>query len=128
MNDVMNNWNAQLAGMLLIAAAATAAFWVAEGFTRAWPVAVLLLAFVALIHFGRGRSNALEVMGGVGDERVRLLYTRAVAFAGTVMSLVLPGWWLVTVVQGDPNETLNILCAVFGACFVGAAIVLARRG
>ena len=26
------------------------------------------------------------------------------------MSFLLPGWWLVTVAQGDPNETLD--CAV----------------
>jgi hypothetical protein len=32
-------------------------------------------------------------MSGIGDERGKLLYTRAVAFSGTVMSLVLPIWW-----------------------------------
>ena len=46
-------------------------------------------------HFGRRRSDTLDVMSGIGDERAKLLYTRAVAFAGTVMSFVLPVWWLV---------------------------------
>ena len=30
--------------------------------------------------------------------------------------------------QGDPNEVLNWLCAIFGATFVVAIVVLARRG
>jgi hypothetical protein len=58
---------------------------------------------------------------------VRSLYTNAVAIAGTVMSFVLPGWWLVTVAQGDPDPQLSVLCAVFGFTFVAATIVLARR-
>ncbi len=36
------------------------------------------------------------------------------------MAFVLPGWWLVTVAQGDPNRTLTILCAVFGFTFIAA--------
>ena len=66
-------------------------------------------------------------MSGTGDERIRSLYTRAVAFAGAVMSFVLPGWWLVTVAQGDPDETLALLSALFGASFIVAVAFLARR-
>jgi hypothetical protein len=90
--------------------------------------AAIVLAFLFVVLFGRRRSDTLDVMSGIGDERGRLLYTRAVAFAGTVMSFVLPGWWLVTVAQGDPNETLSLMCAIFGASFVLAVVVLARRG
>jgi hypothetical protein len=67
-------------------------------------------------------------MSGIGDERAKLLYTRAVAFAGTVMSFVLPIWWLVTIAQGDPNEVLSICCAIMGLSFLFAVAVLARRG
>jgi len=56
------------------------------------------------------------------------LYTRAVAFSGTVMSLVLPIWWLVTIAQGDPSEVLTICCAIFGASFILAVVVPVRRG
>jgi hypothetical protein len=105
MNDTMNNWNVQLIGMLGIAA----------------------LGFIAILHFGRDRSDTLNVMSGVGDERTRSLYTRAVAFVGSVMAFVLPGWWLVTVAQGDPDRTLTILCAIFGVTFIGAVAVPARR-
>ena len=56
MNDVMNNWTAQLIGMILIGAAAVAAFWVSEGLesaavtaavcTRSAPVGRLLPALL----------------------------------------------------------------------------------
>ena len=128
MNDVMNNWTAQLIGMILIGAAAVAAFWVSEGLESAAATAVIMGGFIAAVHFGRRRFDALEVMGGVGDERIRSLYTRAIALTGTVMSFVLPGWWLVTVAQGDPNETLGLLCGIFGVAFILSGVVVARRG
>ena len=127
MNHVTNNWSIQVAGMLAITAATTTVFWIAEGFDAAFPVALVLLAFTAVVHFGRRRSNTLEVMSGTGDERIRSLYTQAVAIAGTVMSFVLPGWWLVTVAQGEPNDVLSGLCAIFGLTFIAAVAVLARR-
>jgi hypothetical protein len=89
--------------------------------------AAIVLAFLLLVLFGRQRSDTLDVMSGIGDERGRLLYTRAIAFAGSVMSFVLPGWWLVTVATGDPNEDLALLCAIFGATFILAVVVLSRR-
>jgi hypothetical protein len=128
MSDVMNKWSVQVTGMLAITVAATAVLWIAEGFDAAFPFALVLLAFTALVHFGRRRSNTLEVMSGTGDERVRSLYTQAVAFAGAVMSFLLPGWWLVTVAAGDPNDTLALLSAIFGLSFVVAVVFLARRG
>jgi hypothetical protein len=49
MSETMrNNWSVQVAGMVLI-------------------------AIVGTVHFGRRRSNVLEVMSGTGDERVRTL-------------------------------------------------------
>jgi hypothetical protein len=127
MSDLMNNWSVQVMGMLAITAATTAVFWIAQGFDAALPVGLLLLAFTAVVHFGRRRSNTLEVMSGTGDERVRSLYMQAVAIAGTVMSFLLPGWWLVTVAQGEPNDVLSALCAIFGVTFIVAVAVLARR-
>jgi len=127
MSDRMNNWSVQVMGMLAITAACVAVFWAAEGPEAALPFGAVLLAFTALVHFGRRRSNTLEVMSGTGDERVRSLYTQAVAIAGTVMSFVLPGWWLVTVAQGEANDTLAALCAIFGVTFVAAIALLARR-
>jgi hypothetical protein len=127
MNEAMNNWNVQLIGMLAIAAAVIGVFWAVEGLEGALPSAAILLGYIAVLHFGRKRSDTLSVMSGVGDERTRSLYTQAVAIAGTVMAFALPGWWLVTVAQGDPDRTLSILCAVFGVTFIASVAVLARR-
>jgi O-antigen ligase len=128
MSKLSNNWGAQVAGMLVITVATVAVFWAAEGFGAAALVALLGLALTALVHFGRRHSNTLEVMSGTGDERIRHLYTHAVAIAGTVMAFLLPGWFLVTVAQGDPDTTLSTLSAIFGVTFILAVVVLARRG
>jgi hypothetical protein len=126
-NDLANKWSVQVTGMLAITAATTTVFWIAEGYEAALGVSVVLLAFTAIVHFGRRRFNTLEVMSGTGDERIRSLYTQAVAFAGTVMSFLLPAWWLVTVAEGDPNDTLALLCAIFGVSFIVGVVFLARR-
>jgi hypothetical protein len=127
MNRVTNNWSVQVLGMLAIGVVTTAVFWLSEGFESAWPTAVIIGAAIAIVHFGRRRSNTLEVMSGTGDERVRSLYMHAVAIAGTVMSFLLPAWWLVTVAKGEANNTLALLCTIFGVTFILAVVVLARR-
>jgi hypothetical protein len=87
----------------------------------------VVLGFVLLVVVARRRSDTFDVMSGIGDERTHHLYQRSVAFAGSVMSLVLPGWWLVTVALGEPNVTLSLLCAIFALAWLGAAVVLSRR-
>jgi hypothetical protein len=119
---------AQLAGSLLIAAAVVVAFAIGDDLGSALAAGGVVAAFALLVYFGRRRSQSLEVMSGMGDERTRQLYLRATAFAGTVMAFVLPAWWLVTVAQGEPDVTLNVLCAVYGFTWIAAAIVLPRRG
>ena len=103
MKEAMNTWSAQLAGMLGITAATFGVFLYAEGIGSA-------------------------LVGGIGDQRVRALYSRSVAFVGSVMAFLLPTWWLVTVSLGEPNETLSLLCAIFAVLWVGAVLVLSRRG
>jgi hypothetical protein len=119
--------NGQLSLGLILVAAVFVAFAVGGDAGEGAIGAAVVLAFLLLVYFGRDRSDTLDVMSGIGDERGKLLYTRAVAFAGTVMSFVLPGWWLVTIAKGDPDETLSLMCAIFGASFVLAVVVLARR-
>jgi uncharacterized membrane protein len=127
MMNALRTPTAQLVAGLLLGAAVFVAFAIGGDLGSAFVSAGIVVAFVLVVHFGRRRSQALEVMGGIGDERTRHLYAGATAFAGSVMAFVLPGWWLVTVAQGDPNETLAVLCAVFAVVWVGAAIVLPRR-
>jgi hypothetical protein len=128
MSKLSNNWSVQVAGMLVITVATAAVFWAAQGFGTAVAAALLGLAFTAIVHFGRRHTNTLEVMSGTGDERIRHLYMHAVAVAGTVMAFLLPGWFLVTLAQGDPDTTLSTLSAIFGVTFILAVVVLARRG
>jgi hypothetical protein len=127
MMNALRTPTAQLVAGLLLGAGVFVAFVIGGDLGSALISAGIVVAFVLFVHFGRRRSQALEVMGGIGDERTRHLYTGATAFAGSVMAFVLPGWWLVTVAQGDPNETLSALCAIFAVVWVGAAIVLPRR-
>jgi hypothetical protein len=127
MKTFLHSANGQLALGLILVAAVFVAFAVGGDAGEGAVGAAIVLAFLLLVYFGRRRSDTLDVMSGIGDERGKLLYTRAVAFAGTVMSFVLPGWWLVTIAKGDPDETLSLMCAIFGASFILAVVVLARR-
>ena len=128
MNQHVPAARVQLAGMVLIALATAAAFWIGEGASSGLAAGAFMLAVVLAIHVSRKRSATVEALGGIGDERVTSLSTRASAFAATVLATVIPAWWLVTVARGEPNETLSLLGAVFAVAFVGAAAVLQRRG
>jgi TctA family transporter len=116
----------QLVGMLLIAAAGTAAFWIADGLASAWPSALILFGFVALVHLGRTRSDAVAAISGVGDERTQLLNQRAAAATAYVLSLVLPAWFFVSLATGEANTTVAVLCAVAGATYLLSAVAYAR--
>ena len=127
MTRLSHDVRAQAVGLALITLATGAAFWVGEGLEGALPPFLILLAFSVFVLVGRTRSDTVRAISGVGDERTRSLYQRSVAFAGTVMSFAIPAWWLVTVAQGKPNDTLAILATVFGVSFILGAIVLSRR-
>jgi hypothetical protein len=114
--------------MLVIVVATVAVSWIAKGPVMAVSAAGWLLAFVLLIHFGRRRSDVIDVISGIGDERSRLLYTRAVAFAGHVICLVVVVWWLWTEISGTTNETLSVIGVIAGLSFLAGAIYYSRRG
>jgi len=119
---------AQLVGGLLIAAAVVVAFRIGDDPATALVGGAIVAAFAVAVYVGRRHSDSMRVMSGIGDERTRHLYLRATAFTGSLMAFVLPAWWLVTVAQGDPDRTLNILCAIYGFTWIAATVVLARRG
>jgi hypothetical protein len=118
----------QLAGMLLIAAAGTAAYWIGQGTSGGLQAGALLFGLALLIHIGRRRGGTLETMSGVGDERTRVLAQRATAFTGNAMALVLAGWGLVAAAIGEFNTTIGILSLIFAVIWVGASAVYSRRG
>ena len=124
----MNTSTGLLLSGALIASALVVAYLVGgQSVAEALAGGALVFGFMVLVVIGRRRSDAFDVMSGVGDERTRHLYLRSVAFAGTVMSIVLPAWWLVTVAIGEPNTTLSLLCTIFALSWIGAVIVLSRR-
>jgi hypothetical protein len=118
----------QIIGGLALAAIVFAAYAVGQGVEDAIVPALLVGAFVTFVVLGRARSDSLDTMSGIGDERTQENYTRAVAVAGTVLAWVIPGWWLVTVAQGDPNNTLALLGMIFAVTWAGSAVYYSRRG
>jgi hypothetical protein len=127
MKTFVYSTSGQLSLGLVLVAAVFVAFVIGGDVGGGAVSAAIVLAFILVVLLGRRRSDTLDVMSGIGDERSKLLYTRAVAFAGTVMSFVLPAWWLVTIAQGNPDNTLSLMCAIFGASFILGVVVLARR-
>ena len=124
----MNTATGLLLSGVLIAAAVVAAYLVGgQSVGEALIGGGLVLGFMVLVVVARRRSDAFDVMSGVGDERTRHLYVRSVAFAGTVMSIVLPAWWLVTVATGEPDSTLSLLCAIFAVSWIAGVVVITRR-
>lgn len=128
MSALKTSTTGQYLAMLALAAAGGAAFAIGVGPVAGLVVFAYLAAFASLLHFGRRRSQALEVAGGLGDERTQALNLRTSAAVANVMAVVLPAWWLVTVAAGDVDDTLTAVCALFGATYLAAAAVTARRG
>src|SRR5919204_3395311 len=64
----------------------------------------LFVAFAAIFYFGSGN----ETIGGLAaprrDERWAMINQRALAFAGTVLVLILIGGWLVELANGKDGS------------------------
>ena len=61
----------QLSAGLVLVAAVFAAFAAGGDAGYGLVTAALVLAFLLLVYFGRRRSDTLDVMSGIGDERGR---------------------------------------------------------
>ena len=68
------------------------------------------------------------MISGVGDERTRDLLSALGSVTCGVMSLVIVGWFLGTVIDGDPNQTLSLLGFIFGVTLLVSAAYFERRG
>jgi len=127
-SEANKHWRQGQIGLALtITAAVIAAFWIGGSIEWAIPAAIVMLGLIAAMAL-RDRSQTAETLYGVGDERTRQLHQRTVALAGLVMLAVIVTWYLVTVAQGDPNETLGLLAVIFNASLIGAAATVSRRG
>jgi hypothetical protein len=121
-------WRYDLALWLAAAVGVTAAFWALGGPLNGVVVGIGMFGLVLAIHLGRRRNDALRTISGVGDERTRGLNQRAMATAGAVLSAVIPAWWFVTVLAGEPDMTVFTLWLVFSFSFLGACVYHSWRG
>lgn len=127
MRSAPDSWRGDLIWWLAIAAAMGGAFWIGNGPRAGLIAGGWMLLITAVVGIGRRWSDAIRIVGGAGDERNRDLYTRATAVGGSVLAIVIPGWWLVTVARGDPDRTLFVLWLVFGVSSVAAAVYYSRQ-
>jgi hypothetical protein len=114
--------------VIALGLAIPAAFWLAQGATAGLITAGWGWATIAAFYFGMRRSETVRIVRGAGDERIRSLNLRALAFAGFVMWAVVTTWWLVSSATGNENESVGILAATFGVSYIAAAVYLGRRG
>jgi hypothetical protein len=119
---------ARLAAALALAVVIPGVFWITQGAVAGLITAGWGWVTILVFHFGRQRSEAVKVVSGLGDERIRSLNLKALAFAGWVMWAAVTGWWLVSAATGSENVSVGILAATFGVSYIGAAIYLGRRG
>ena len=89
---------------------------------------LLLFALAAFLYWGRERFDSINVLSGHGDERTRSLFTQASADTGTILAVVITGWWFAGGIAGEVNSTLTILAAVGAASFLTSAWTSSRRG
>ncbi len=119
---------ARLVAALALAVVIPAIFWITQGAVAGLITAGWGWATILVFHLGRQHSEAVKVVSGMGDERIRSLNVKALAFAGWVMWAAVTGWWLVSAATGNENVSVGILAATFGVAYIGAAIYLGRRG
>ncbi len=112
---------------LLLAAAVFAAFVIGGQVGQGLFSLGLLLGLIAVLWFGRTRSETVELMSGIGDERTRDLYQRSLSMTANVLVFVLIGWWLVSVAVGEQNETVAQVCAIAGVTWLGSILWLRRH-
>ncbi|MEZ0112832.1 hypothetical protein ABH920_006856 [Catenulispora sp. EB89] len=90
---------------------------------------VVMVAYAAVLVFGSRRSEAVALLRGeTGDERRRSIELRASALTLHVLTLVLVGGYLVSLIRGHESTTWAGLCGVLGATYLLSTIVLTRRG
>ena len=120
-----------VAGILVVLGGAVAAAgWIGGG--GLWAAVALFAAFVVaavwvFVASGRSDTDVAALLGGVGDERQRMIDTRATAIAGLVMGLFCLVLALVTLARGEDNPWL-VVCLVGAVSYAAALAVLKTRG
>lgn len=88
-----------------------------------------MLAAVGLVFLvGGTRSETLAGLGGRGrDERWALIDTRATAFSGLIVLLVILGAWLYEIADGRDGSPYGQLAAIGGIAYIVGVVIGRRR-
>ena len=114
---------------ILIGAVFLAAYLAHHDVAMAVSGLAIMLAYAAVLVLGSRRSEAVSMLRGeTGDERRRSIEMRASALTLHVLTLVLVGGYVVTLIRGEESMTWAGLCGVLGATYLLSTIVLTRRG
>jgi hypothetical protein len=86
------------------------------------------VAFAAVFYFGRARN---ETLGGLAapqrDERWAMINQRALAFAGTIVVLIVIGGWLYELANGDDGSPYAEVMGGAVVAYFAAALWLRFR-
>lgn len=130
MTEPMMRRRARVGGVLVaLGVAVAAAGWLGGG--GLWAAVAVAAAFVVVavsvvVWSGRSDADVAALLGGVGDERQRMLDTRATAVAGLVMGLFCLVLAVVTLARGEDNPWL-VVCLVGAIAYAAALAVLKAR-
>lgn len=130
MTDPLVRRRAAVAAVLVLLGAAVAvAGWAGGGGATAAVTLFVAFAVGAVVVFvwsGRSDADLASLLGGVGDERQRMMDTRATAVAGLVMGLFCLVLAVVTLARGEDNPWL-VVCLVGAVSYAAALAVLKTR-
>jgi hypothetical protein len=89
----------------------------------------VFVAFAAFLYVGFGAGN--ETISGLAaprrDERWAMINQKALAFAGTVLVLILVGGWLVELANGDDGSPYSLIMGGGVVAYFAAALWLRAR-
>jgi len=88
---------------------------------------VLFVAFAALLYFGSGNETIAGLADHRRDERLAMINERSLAFAGSVMILILITGWIVELVNGHDGSPYSEVMGGGVIAYFAAALWLRFR-
>jgi hypothetical protein len=87
----------------------------------------LFALFAAVFYFGRRNETIAGLSSPGRDERWEMINQRSLAFAGTVVILILIGGWIVDVANGNDGSPYSEIIAGGAIAYFAAALWLRAR-